>query len=543
MDLGVIMAKQQQLGTLGKSTRDDFSQQDKERLGKRVGFHCSNPDCGIVTIGSSSESNSSVNNIGVAAHIFAAASGKGARRYKASMTSEERKSIENGIWLCYNCSVKIDKDEIKYTEKLLQEWKCEAEEKARERFGNKLYSKEEIAAIVNNYNKQHQFDAEQIKSLTIAITALVQGQTHATKSEVDAAFTALRNGDLSLALSLFEKEDSIRDEEANDKLRAEIKRNIGALAFYNDTEKSRKAYLRATQLDPDNADGWNRLGLLLKRIGEIDKALSAYQTTLCLGQKNKDQRAIAAAYSNIGNIYYIIGNLDKANEYHNKSLKIHEILGENEGIAENYGNLGNTYYTLGDLDKADEYYKNSLRINTIIKHKKGMASDYGSLGNVYLIQGYLHKAIEYYNKALEIEENIGCKENIAISYGNLGVVYKQCGYLDKAIEYYNKALEINESLGCKEGMAIQYGNLGIVYEKCGYLDKAIAYYNKALEINESLGRKEGMAGNYSNLGLLYVTNNDYGRAWEFWQKSLLLYQSLGSPHTKTVQGWLDALPE
>ncbi|TIN74505.1 hypothetical protein [Mesorhizobium sp.] len=35
-----------------------------------------------------------------AAHISAAASGTGARRYRADMTTEQRKSHENGIWLC-----------------------------------------------------------------------------------------------------------------------------------------------------------------------------------------------------------------------------------------------------------------------------------------------------------------------------------------------------------------------------------------------------------------------------------------------------------
>ena len=42
------------------------------------------------------------------AHICAAA--QGGPRYDASMTPEERKSFENGIWLCQSCSKLIDTD-------------------------------------------------------------------------------------------------------------------------------------------------------------------------------------------------------------------------------------------------------------------------------------------------------------------------------------------------------------------------------------------------------------------------------------------------
>src|SRR5262249_20791802 len=76
------------------------------------------------TSGPSSEPEKAVN-IGVAAHITAAA--PGGPRYDPSLTSEERKSLENGIWLCQTCSVRIDRDAAKYTTELLREWKQDAE--------------------------------------------------------------------------------------------------------------------------------------------------------------------------------------------------------------------------------------------------------------------------------------------------------------------------------------------------------------------------------------------------------------------------------
>ena len=81
--------------------RDDFSQKTKEDLAKRVGYRCSNPQCRQLTIGAN-ESGDGIISVGEAAHICAAS--PGGKRYDVNMTSEERASIDNGIWLCRNCA-------------------------------------------------------------------------------------------------------------------------------------------------------------------------------------------------------------------------------------------------------------------------------------------------------------------------------------------------------------------------------------------------------------------------------------------------------
>jgi hypothetical protein len=63
--------------------------------------------------------------IGVAAHITAAA--PGGPRYDSTFSAAQRKSAENGIWLCANCARLIDSDSAKYTVALLHEWKNRAE--------------------------------------------------------------------------------------------------------------------------------------------------------------------------------------------------------------------------------------------------------------------------------------------------------------------------------------------------------------------------------------------------------------------------------
>ncbi len=96
----------------------------KEILAQRVGSRCSNPNCRKLTSGPQENSTKAIN-IGVAAHITAAS--PNGPRYDPRLSPEERRSIDNGIWLCQNCAKLIDNDSARYTITLLCEWKVLSE--------------------------------------------------------------------------------------------------------------------------------------------------------------------------------------------------------------------------------------------------------------------------------------------------------------------------------------------------------------------------------------------------------------------------------
>lgn len=100
--------------------RDEFTNQTKERLAKRVGYRCSNPDCRQPTSGPQ-ELSTGVINVGVAAHITAAS--PGGPRYDVSLSPKQRSAPDNGIWLCQKCAKLVDSDTTRYTVNWLKMWK------------------------------------------------------------------------------------------------------------------------------------------------------------------------------------------------------------------------------------------------------------------------------------------------------------------------------------------------------------------------------------------------------------------------------------
>tara|TARA_B100000809_G_C15140356_1_gene532922 strand:+ start:2047 stop:3612 length:1566 start_codon:yes stop_codon:yes gene_type:complete len=121
--------------------RDDFNEKVKQLLCQQVGGKCAKPDCRITTIGPHVIIDKRTT-IGVAAHIAAAA--KGGPRFDQLMSTKERKSVHNGIWLCQNHAREIDVNPDKYPIGLLESWKENAISLADCELGQRQLSQAEV---------------------------------------------------------------------------------------------------------------------------------------------------------------------------------------------------------------------------------------------------------------------------------------------------------------------------------------------------------------------------------------------------------------
>ncbi len=105
-------------------SRDEFKASTKYTLAARAQFSCSFEGCSEITIGPAL-GHQGVINSGEAAHITAAA--PDGPRFDPGLTPEQRRSAENGIWMCRRHAWIIDRDEQTYTVDQLRRWKAERE--------------------------------------------------------------------------------------------------------------------------------------------------------------------------------------------------------------------------------------------------------------------------------------------------------------------------------------------------------------------------------------------------------------------------------
>ena len=178
------------------------------------------------------------------------------------------------------------------------------------------------------------------------------------------------------------------------------------------------AFRRVTELNPDYADGYHNLGIVLQDQGKFDEAIASYTKALAVKPNH------VGAYFNMGNALQNQGMLDEAIEAYNKALSL------KPDFAEAYNNIGNAIQGQGMLDDAIEAYKKAVAI------KPDFAEAYNNMGATLKNQGKLDEAIEALNKALSLSPDH------AGTYNNMGNTLQEKHMLDAALVSYAKALAI-----------------------------------------------------------------------------------------------------
>jgi tetratricopeptide (TPR) repeat protein len=172
--------------------------------------------------------------------------------------------------------------------------------------------------------------------------------------------------------------------------------------------------------------GWDRLGHLMLKLGQFNKAEDLYE--ILLKQKTSEGKE-AHLYHMLGMIKDQQGEYPEAIEFYERSIKIKQkILSPTDpNLSSSYNNIGNVYDKMGEYSKALSYYEKALEISkkTLSPNHPDLATSYNNIGSVYSKMGEYSKALSFYEKALEIKQKTlpPNHPSLATSYNNIGTVY------------------------------------------------------------------------------------------------------------------------
>ncbi|NDV24783.1 tetratricopeptide repeat protein [Desulfovibrio sp. JC022] len=165
---------------------------------------------------------------------------------------------------------------------------------------------------------------EEITALKDVIDGLREPQE--TQKETDYAAQAeaeLAKGNTDLAKAFFNEEAKKNVEAGNESYvkAAQAYRRLGALNYMNNPKEALKYYQKSVELDPNSAEGWNRLGHLLLRLGDHAGAKLAYNNVRDIGIGREDLKWVLISSGNIANVCCVLGDINEAEKNYNKILK------------------------------------------------------------------------------------------------------------------------------------------------------------------------------------------------------------------------------
>ncbi|CAF0819024.1 unnamed protein product [Adineta steineri] len=237
---------------------------------------------------------------------------------------------------------------------------------------------------------------------------------------------------------------------------------------------------------PDSEE-WYRLGQLLIKMGQFNKAQEVYEVLL---NQTTDESQKAPIYHQLGSIKNDQGEYQEALTYYEKSLAIDQktLPSNHLNFTKSYNNIGVVYDSMGDYPKALFHYEKALAIRqqSLPSNHPDLAKSYNNIGTVYGSMGDYRKALPYFEKGLAIQQQSlpSNHPGLGYFYNNIGMVYDSMGDYPKALSYYEKALAIRQqSLPSNHlDLGTSYNNIGLVYENMRNYSKAHSFYEYAVQI-------------------------------------------------------------
>jgi tetratricopeptide (TPR) repeat protein len=248
--------------------------------------------------------------------------------------------------------------------------------------------------------------------------------------------------------------------------------SYGAAVQTSFWKNSEGLWSHALSVTANNDFAHNNLGFLYLQRGELDKAISHFETALKIRSGNGQTRynlGTALVHMNLANAVARKGRPAEAIVHYEEAIKLRPDYGDA------YYNFGSVLFQQGRVDDAITQWQKGLAI------QPNDAAAHTSLGNAFLQKGWPEQAIVHYQSALQIDPGeVSARNNMAWVLATSSDPSIRNGA--KAVSLATQAVELS---GGKE--AIFFRTLAASYGECGKFAEAIAAAEKGQMIAISRG--------------------------------------------------------
>ncbi|HET9332664.1 MAG TPA: tetratricopeptide repeat protein [Gemmatimonadota bacterium] len=235
--------------------------------------------------------------------------------------------------------------------------------------------------------------------------------------------------------------------------------------------------------EPTRARALNLLGRIRQIGGDNSPEVgAAFEESLGLYRKLGDERGIARALMNLGNLKRRERDLDAAEALFREALAIYESLGEAFGRGAALMNLGDLYSARGDRDEARSLFERAREVTRAGGARIGHAYSLQYLGTMAVVDGLLDQAEDLYEQSRREFADLGARPGLVWSFYYLAIVARERGDLGRARALFGEAIQGVQELGHLPGVALALIGLAGVERAEGHHRRAAILLGAAREI-------------------------------------------------------------
>ena len=232
-------------------------------------------------------------------------------------------------------------------------------------------------------------------------------------------------------------------------------------------KNSENLWTHALSVTSNNDVAHNNLGFLFLRRGELDQAISHFQTALNIRSSNAEAHynlGAALIHNNLGNALARKGFSDEAISHYQEAVRLRT------DYADAHYNFGSVLLQQGRIDEAIAHWQKALAIQPYD------GDVHTSLGNALLEKGLVKEAINHYQQALEIApQDVLSRNNLAWILATSSDASIRNGA--KAVVLAEQAVQLSGSKN-----PIFFRTLAASYAEEGRFSEALAAAERGMEM-------------------------------------------------------------
>jgi len=266
------------------------------------------------------------------------------------------------------------------------------------------------------------------------------------------------------------------------------------------------------------------LGVIHKRLNQLDQAKEAYQRAIPIAEKLQDDHLTVLAYTNLAIALAKEQSYSLALDCLNKVLKTSEKLGVLTHRLRILITIGGIYHDTGDHKKAIQYHRQALRIQSP-DDVQGFVS-LMNLGLSYMALKEYALAIGYFKRSIPLLERVNHVNAIANVYCFIAEALIDLSKYDKATIYAHKAKNLVEEKNITDA-GVKSKIYTVFMQLCfnsGNTEEMEQYIQKFIDLN--ITQPDLLRSYYSMVHNFYEQQQRYDLAYQNLKKYLEVNQQL-----------------